>query len=191
VPNPNIAIRNFCHRSTRGDAAHPASSSSSGGGADKTYSIKYFGVAHGQLGVLTRKKQPYVLAGDLAAVSVRRVGESRLTQAVSRRPPNPCSDPIVARTEGLHVRHESLGTRAIFCRAVPNLGHCYDSQLFRRCTPARRRVYSPLGGGRSGWPVVRFKMLSGPFTQPPFRPSPTLTAAAAPGGGNQRRYVPR
>jgi hypothetical protein len=118
-------------------------------------------------------------------------GREQTHTAVSRRPPNPCSDPIVARTEGLHVRHESLGTRAIFCRAVLNLGHCYDSQLFRRCTPARRRVYSPLGGGRSGWPVVRFKMLSGPFTQPPFRPSPTLTAAAAPGGGNQRRYVPR
>jgi hypothetical protein len=51
--------------------AASAVAGAAGGGGDKTYSIKYFGVAHGQLGVLTRKKQPYVLTSEFSGVRAR------------------------------------------------------------------------------------------------------------------------
>jgi hypothetical protein len=55
---------------------------------------------------------------------VQRISGGRSLARPFRDPPIPLAT-IIARTEGLHVRRESLGfvhrSRTIFCRPVPNL----------------------------------------------------------------------
>jgi len=83
--SPHFTQRGRAAVDARVEAAAPRRAASAvagaaAGGSDKTYSIKYFGVAHGQLGVLTRKKQPYVLTGEFSGVRARPLrayGEER------------------------------------------------------------------------------------------------------------------